>query len=130
MYLLIQLCNLKVNDSQKIAIYDPAKGVPKIPTASSAQIRNANSKTVPPIMNLNFKFLTFLRMSSINIPVPNKRTPIIEKSRRLQLTSSVNCMAIRGTDRSSDANTRRISNLLFIVSSFYEFISALTDNCK
>ena len=58
----------------------------------------------------------FLIASSHIKPVPNSRAPAIKKSNRVQLTSSVNCIAINGmSNRIADMITMLISLLFCII---------------
>jgi hypothetical protein len=95
--------------------YEPANGVPNIPTASSAQMRKNTNKTAPQIKILLSMLLTILNTSSHNKPVPNSRTPIIAKSVMFQSTSVVNCMAMYGIDNSIAAVVKISINLLFFI---------------
>jgi hypothetical protein len=93
----------------------PAKGVPKIPTASSAQIRKKASRIAAQIRNRRPRFFTLLKTSSQPRPVVNNKTPMIIKSDNDQSTSLVNCIAINGMDnRIATVKKIAISLLYFI----------------
>lgn len=103
--------------------YDPAKGDPNIPTASSAQTRKKANKTAPQIIILYSILFTFLNTSSHNKPVPNNKIPIMVKSAIPQSTSFVNCMAMKGISNRNPTDERMMINLLFfIVVLFFVFI--------
>lgn len=57
----------------------------------------------------------FLIASSHNKPVPNNRTPITAKSRMVQSTSFVNCMATNGTSNRATTVEKMMVNLLFFM---------------
>ena len=68
-------------------------------TASSVQIRmNITIKRTQRIIRNSF-FLTRCKMNWITIPAIKRSVPPTTKSMGFQLTSSVNCMAIRGIDK-------------------------------
>ncbi len=95
--------------------YDPAKGDPKIPTASSAQIRNNTNNIAPQMIILFFMVFTFLRTSSQANAVVNNRNPITVKSKISQSTSLVNCMAMSGISNSTSTEASRMNNLVFFM---------------
>ncbi len=95
--------------------YDPAKGVPKMPTASSAQTRKSANRISPQMATRYSIFFTFLNTSSHRRPLPSSSPPITTKSDRDQFTSFVNCIDINGiNNRSTTVSTMPI-NLLFCI---------------
>lgn len=58
----------------------PAKGVPKIPTASSIQVRMRTRRIIPQISILNIIVLEDLTIKLIINAVPKRRIPAIRKS--------------------------------------------------
>ena len=101
-------------------VYDPANGVPKMPTASSAQIRR-NIIRIAPISAIRYPVLfTLLKINSHMSPVPSSKIPITIKSSGDHFTSSVNCIAINGTDNKSATVSTMPITLLFLVS-IYSF---------
>jgi len=95
--------------------HDPANGVPNSPTASSAQIRKASSRTTPKSKILKWKGFIFLSANSIRKPVPDKSTPIRVKSLISQFTSTVNCMAIKGISSKIPTKDWMIISLWFFI---------------
>lgn len=93
----------------------PAKGMPKIPTASSAQISRNTKRIAPHKTSRYFSFFTFLNTSSIISPVPSNKIPIIRKSKSDQSTWSVNCIATKGMNNKNAMEKRMIPNLFFCV---------------
>lgn len=67
-------------------------------------------------------FFTFLSISSQTAPVPNSRMPATIKSDKVQFTSSVNCMAMRGINNSKVTMSIMPINLLFCITEFELFI--------
>jgi hypothetical protein len=101
-------------------IYEPAKGDPNIPTASSAQIRKNASKITIQRIILFAVVLTFRKTSSQIKLVPERRIPITTKSNRVQFTSSVNCIAINGISNKKAHTIKKSVNLLnFIILCFW-----------
>jgi len=98
-----------------LPFYEPANGVPRIPTANSAHTKRKRISIPPQIRILFLIVFTFLKTSSHNNPVPNSKTPIIAKSRIFQSTSDVSCIAIKGIDNSVAAVDRIMVNLLFAI---------------
>lgn len=97
-------------------VYDPANGVPKMPTASSTQMRRSTAKITAQMAIRCSILVTFLITNSHRRPVPRSRTPATTKSARVQFTSFVNCIAINGmSNRSATVSTIPISLLFFIV---------------
>ncbi len=70
-------------------------------------------------MILFFVVLTFLSVNSHNKPVPDKSKPITTKSDKLQLTESVNCIAINGISNSIIIIASIKNNLLFFIRLFF-----------
>ena len=72
---------------------------PMMPTARFIQTRrNAATSATPTAARYAGRHLpAFLTSSSNARPVPNRSVPAKTKSNRLQATSSVNCMASKGT---------------------------------
>lgn len=100
----------------KLANYFPAKGVPKIPTASSAQIRRKIIKRTRDKIVLFFGSFTFLEIKSYVKTATSKSTAATMKSAIFQLTSSVNCMAISGiSNKTATVVIKIISRLLFMI---------------
>jgi hypothetical protein len=98
------------------AVYDPLMGVPKIPTASSAQISIKTIKIVKQIAIRYLIFFVFLITSSHITPVPSRSAPATTKSSRVHFTSSVNCIAISGmSNRIAEMSTIRGSLLFCII---------------
>ena len=93
--------------------YEPAHDVPKIPTASSIQIRKKVNKIIPKIIILFLMLFTFFITKSIKNAAPNKSDPIIKKSLIFHLTSLVNCIAINGTSNRINTDDKIILNLLY-----------------
>ena len=96
-------------------IYFPLNGVPKIPTASSAQMKNRITRRVTHTVILSLLLFTFLITSSIIIPVPDNNTPATIKSNNVQLTSSVNCIAINGMSKRIAVISTMIRSLFFCI---------------
>lgn len=94
---------------------EPAKGVPNIPTASSAQTKNKANKITPQIIILFVKLFIRLNTSSHSNPVTSSKIPIIKKSAILQLISFVNCIATNGVNKRISADNRIAINLLFFI---------------
>ena len=106
-------------------IYCPLNGVPKIPTASSAQIRSRSTRRAKQIAIRYLILFIFLIASSHIRPVPSNRAPAIIKSNKDQFTSSVNCIAINGISNIiTDVSTMIISLLFCII--INAFISLLS----
>ncbi len=72
----------------------PEKGVPKIPTPSSAQIKRKVKMTNA--IQMILKRRVFLPISSSTIPKENNKTPITRKSKTPQSTSLVKNIAVSG----------------------------------
>lgn len=104
--------------------YEPAKGVPNMPTASSAQIRKNINRTTPQTIILFLILFTFLNTSSHKRPDPNSRIPIITKSKSFQFTSDVNCIAKNGMVSRIVAAVKIIVNRLFSI-----VFVLMNDNC-
>lgn len=86
-----------------------------MPTASSAQMRkNVIRRTAHRAIRCSV-FLTFLNIRSAVRPVPNKRKPITRKSAGDQLTSAVNCIAIKGISKISPAASKMMARRLVYV---------------
>lgn len=76
--------------------------------------------------------LTFLSISSHKRPVLSKRKPITTKSRLVQATSSVNCIAMNGMSNRIGTTDKMIFSLLcFIIVciSFLYFLFKYLVNC-
>jgi len=95
------------------SIYCPLNGVPKMPTASSAQMRKRTTRRAIQIVIRYLILFIFLNAISHIRPVPKSRTPATTKSNRFQSTSSVNCIAINGMSKRIAEVSRMIINLLF-----------------
>ena len=108
-------------------LYDqlPPKGVPKIPTASSAQTRKSAIKILI-IMEIRYSdFFIILSASSIAIPEVRRRISAMPKSDSVQFTSSVNCIAIKGISNRADTAVKMIISLLFCTSIIILFFQKL-----
>ena len=84
-----------------ILVYDPLRGVPKMPTASSAHKRRSITKRATYKTILYLVLFTFLIIISIVNPILNRSTAATRKSNKVQFTSSVNCIAIIGMSKRS-----------------------------
>lgn len=105
--------------------YDPANGVPNMPTESSAQMRNSTTRRTPQITIRNSILFTFLITSSHISPVPSSSAAMTIKSERVHFTSFVNCIAINGISiRSATVST--IPKIFL----FFTIIIKSTLNCK
>ncbi len=100
----------------QFTVYCPLNGVPKIPTASSAQMRRRTNRRATQIA-MRYLILFIFLIASLHIrPVPSSRDPATTKSNRVQFTSSVNCIAINGiSNRIADVSTMMISLLFCII---------------
>ncbi len=85
----------------------------KKPTANSAQIRKRNASRAIQEAIWYLVLLIFLIANSHMRPVPNNKNPAIAKSENVQLTSSKNCIAIKGTSNSIAEMSSIIKSLLF-----------------
>ena len=94
----------------------PANGVPKIPTASSAQIRKKAIRIIAQIISRLFRLFTFLNTNSHIRPVPSNSRPIMIKSNGDQFTSFVNCIVINGISKRNAAASTIPIRRLFCVS--------------
>lgn len=90
-------------------IHDPAKGVPKIPTANSAQTSIKAIKTIELKIIRICKLFTFRITNSIESPVASNKIPITRKSTASHFTSLVNCIAINGRLKSARTITKIIT---------------------
>ncbi len=96
--------------------YCPLRGVPKMPTASSAQIRKRATRRAVQTAIRYLILVIFLITNSHIRPVPSSSAPAIIKSNRVQFTSFVNCIVINGmSNRTADMSTMMISLLLFCI---------------
>jgi len=100
----------------QFTLYCPLSGVPKMPTASSAQ---TSSRTIRRDTQtaIRYLILVILLITNSHIrPVPSNITPATTKSNRVQFTSSVNCIAINGmSNRIAEVSTIKISLLFCII---------------
>ena len=86
-----------------------------MPTASSAQIRR-NIIRIAPISTIRYPvFFILLKINSHMSPVPSSKIPITIKSSGDHFTSSVNCIAINGTNNKSATVSTMPIILLFLV---------------
>ncbi len=110
-----KLLNKMPNSIFMFFVYDPANGEPKMPTASSAQMRKSATRIPAMQKNRCSNFFTFLITSSLTRPAPSSRIPMTTKSNRVQFTSSVNCIAINGMSNIKATVSKMPVNLLFCV---------------
>ena len=104
------------------SIQCPLNDVPKMPTASSAQISNRpTSRATHKIIRQMFLFI-FLKASSHNRPVESNRVPATTKSNRVQFTSFVSCIAIAGI------NNRIAESIIIIISFLFCIIKIVLIN--
>lgn len=97
-------------------VYCSLNDVPKMPTASSAQIKSRVTRRATQMIIRCLILFIFLIASSHNRPVPSSRTPAIIKSNEVQFTLSVNCMAINGMSNIiANVSTMKISLLFCII---------------
>ena len=94
-------------------VYCPLSGVPKMPTASSAQMSTSIIRRAKQMAIRSLILFTFLITSSHIRPVPSSRTPATIKSNRVQLTSSVNNIAINGMSNRNATRSIMMISLLF-----------------
>ncbi|MFT4682003.1 MAG: hypothetical protein ACI9YU_001856 [Flavobacteriales bacterium] len=94
----------------------PAKGVPKMPTANSAQIRTRVIRKATPAIIRKLFFLMVLKVNSSSVPVPKRRAAAIMKSIVAQFTLPVNCMAIRGISKIPAPTMPMMSGLRLVIS--------------
>jgi hypothetical protein len=100
----------------QFTIYCPLSCVPKMPTASSDQMRKRTTRKATQIAIRYLILFTFLITSSHIRPVPSKRTPATTKSNPVQFTSSVNCIASNGmSNRITEVSPIMISLLFCII---------------
>jgi len=112
------------------SIYCPLSGVPKIPTASSAQMRRRATRRATQIAIRYLILFIFLIASSHIRPVPSSRAPATIKSNRVQFTSSVNCIAINGmSNRIAEVSTMMISLLFCIIINVLISLTLLATVC-
>ncbi len=97
------------------SLYCPPIGVPKMPTASSSQIRRSAVSSTKQMAIRCPVFFTFLSISSQIRPVPNSSTAATTKSNSVHFTSLVNCMAINGINTRRVAVSRMPISLLFCI---------------
>ena len=83
-------------DSVGCLFYEPAKGIPNMPTANSAQTKTKTAKIIKQAIILDFKVFTFRKTISKIIAVSKSKIPPIKKSEFVQLTSFENCIPISG----------------------------------
>ena len=96
-----------------ITIYCPLSDVPKMPTASSAQMSRRTTRRATQIAIRYLILFIFLITSSHIRPVPSNRAPATTKSNRVQFTSSVNCIAINGmSNKITEVSTIIISSFV------------------
>lgn len=100
-------------------IYEPAKGVPNMPTANSAQMRKNINNTIPQMSSRHLVLFTFFKTISHNSTIPNNNAAILMKSVMFQFTSCVNCIAINGIVNNRPAIANRNINLLFFITQFF-----------
>ena len=98
-----------------VDVYEPAKGLPKIPTANSAQVKNKRARITPQAISLLCTDLNFLSATSMARPVISNKAPIIIKSLASQSTSLVNCIAIKGIIRIPTITATIINGLVFFI---------------
>jgi len=100
----------------QVSVYCPLSGVPKMPTASSAQMRRStNRSATQAAIRYLILFIFLIKISHVR-PVPSSSAPAMTKSNRVQFTSSVNCIAINGmSNRIADVSTMMISLLFCII---------------
>ena len=99
-----------------LSIYCLLSGIPKMPTASSIQMKRRTARRATQIAIRYLILPIFLITSSHNRPVPSSRIPATTKSNRVQFTSFVNCIAINGiSNRSATVTITPISLLFFII---------------
>lgn len=101
-------------------VYDPASGVPKIPTANSTQMSRRTAKITAQRTIRWLGFCTFLMTSSHSKPDPSNRIPATIKSIKVQLTPVLNCIATNGiSNRNATVNKIPINLLFFMIFNFY-----------
>lgn len=92
------------NHDESVPNQDLAQGVPKMPTASSAQTRR-NAARIAHEVNRCTGLVRLLQAPLSARPLPNRRVLIMTKSAKPQTNSSVNCIAINGISKISPATT-------------------------
>ncbi len=88
---------------------------PMMPTAAFIQMRRNAARSAMPTANRYTIWPDFLDTSSYVRPVPNRRTLAKTKSLKVQTTSSVNCIAIKGISNKSAVTTAMPIILLFCI---------------
>jgi hypothetical protein len=111
-------------------VYWPPNAVPKMPTASSAQIRKSRSRSAAQITIRYLVCFTFLSVNSHSSPVPSKRAAATTKSKTVQLTSSVSCIDISGISNIIITQSTKMESLLFPIIAFFIFKATLLLNAK
>ena len=103
-------------DTKQSEVYCPLSGDPKMPIASSAQMRRSIIRRTTQMAIRSLVFFIFRITSSHIKPVPSSKTAAAIKSNSVQFTSSVNCIAINGmSNRTATADTMMISLLFCII---------------
>ena len=99
----------------QFTIYCPLKGVPIMPTASSAQMKKKTTRITTHKAIRYLILFIFLKTSSHIRPVPKSSAPPTIKSNRVQFTSSVNCIPINGISNRIAEESRIMISLLFCI---------------
>ncbi len=109
--------------SEFIWIYCPLKGVPKIPTANSAQTNTSKARSANQTAFRSEVVRIFRNASSAKKPIPSSKMPATRKSDKAQFTSSLNCIAMKGiSSRTATLSTMIKGLLFFIVTGFLLFL--------
>ncbi len=100
---------------------------PIMPTAPFTQTRRNTVASATPPAALYATVPPFLAINSYARPVPNRRTPATTKSARSQTTSSVYCIAIKGSSNMIPvAMARRMAALYAVFPVFITLIILFT----
>lgn len=83
-----------------------------MPTASSAQIKNNDRNIITAIIMRCLIFIVFLKQNSITNAVASNNIPATTKSKKLQFTSLVNCIAINGISNKQHTIENMIKSVL------------------
>ncbi len=83
-----------------------------MPTASSAQIKNNERNIIIAIIMRCLVFVIFLKENSITNAVVSNKIPATTKSKKLQFTSLVNCIAINGISNKQHTIENMIKSVL------------------
>lgn len=95
--------------------YDPANIVPKIPTANSIQIKINTIIIETQTITLFRVIFNFLNVYSQINAVQSSKIPATAKSKIVQLTSFVNCIAIKGISNIIKIEIKIIISLFFCI---------------